>query len=59
MLAAQKHVVLVEEYAARGDLFGIHRNMGGRLTETQVTELVLVPFLEALAYLHGRGIMHR
>lgn len=32
----QKHIVLVEEYAVRGDLFGIHRSMNCRLTETQV-----------------------
>ncbi|KAG2502238.1 hypothetical protein HYH03_000724 [Edaphochlamys debaryana] len=55
----EKHIVLVQEYASRGDLFGIHRSMNCRLTETQASELVLAPFLEALAYLHARGIMHR
>ncbi|KAG2439663.1 hypothetical protein HXX76_005013 [Chlamydomonas incerta] len=53
------HLVLVEEYAPRGDLYGIHRHMGSRLTEKQTTELVLAPFLDALAYLHSRGIVHR
>ncbi|GFR42360.1 hypothetical protein Agub_g3055 [Astrephomene gubernaculifera] len=55
----EKHIVLVEEFAARGDLFGIHRSMNCRLTETQTSELILAPFLDALAYLHARGIMHR
>ncbi|GIM11803.1 hypothetical protein Vretimale_15261 [Volvox reticuliferus] len=55
----EKHIVLVEEFAARGDLFGIHRSMNCRLTETQTSELILAPFLDALSYLHARGIMHR
>ncbi|GIL67655.1 hypothetical protein Vafri_20979 [Volvox africanus] len=55
----EKHIVLVEEFAARGDLFGIHRSMNCRLTDTQTSELILAPFLDALSYLHARGIMHR
>ncbi|KXZ45824.1 hypothetical protein GPECTOR_50g618 [Gonium pectorale] len=55
----EKHIVLVEEFAARGDLFGIHRSMNCRLAESQTSELILAPFLDALSYLHARGIMHR
>jgi hypothetical protein len=32
---------------------------GASSNSAQVTELVLLPFLDALAYLHSRGIMHR
>ncbi|KAG2447323.1 hypothetical protein HYH02_007653 [Chlamydomonas schloesseri] len=52
-------LVLVQEYAARGDLYGIYRALRRRMTEEQVTELVMVPFLEALCYLHSRGVCHR
>ncbi|GLC41523.1 hypothetical protein PLESTB_001001800 [Pleodorina starrii] len=52
-------IVLVQEYAARGDLFHLLRQMGGRMTEEQVSELVMRPFLDALAYLHSKGICHR
>ena len=55
----QRRLVLVQEYAARGDLYGIHRAMNRRMTEQQLTELVLVPFVDALSYLHARGICHR
>lgn len=37
--------VAPQEYAARGDLYGIHRAMSRRMTEQQLTELVLAPFL--------------
>ncbi|EFJ48347.1 hypothetical protein VOLCADRAFT_81108 [Volvox carteri f. nagariensis] len=52
-------IVLVQEYAARGDLFHLLRQLGGRMTEAQVSELVMRPFLEALVYLHSQGICHR
>ncbi|KAG2447269.1 hypothetical protein HYH02_007599 [Chlamydomonas schloesseri] len=55
----ERRLVLVQEYAARGDLYGIHRAMNRRMTEQQLTELVLVPFVDALVYLHARGICHR
>ncbi|GFR49803.1 hypothetical protein Agub_g11743 [Astrephomene gubernaculifera] len=58
-LDASSRIVLVQEWAARGDLFHITRQLGGRMTEVQVAELVLRPFLEALAYLHAHGICHR
>ncbi|GFR52006.1 hypothetical protein Agub_g14429 [Astrephomene gubernaculifera] len=55
----EKLLVLVQEFAARGDLFGIYRSMNQRMSEGQLTELVLAPFLNGLAYLHARGICHR
>ncbi|KAG2434150.1 hypothetical protein HXX76_007877 [Chlamydomonas incerta] len=55
----ERRLVLVQEYAARGDLYGIHRAMNRRMTEQQLTELVLVPFVDALTYLHARSICHR
>ncbi len=58
-LPPQRRLVLVQEYAARGDLYGIHRAMNRRMTEQQLTELVLVPFVDAMVYLHARGICHR
>ncbi len=51
--------MLVQEYAGRGDLYGIYRSLNRRMTEAQLTCLVLTPFMEALSYLHSRGICHR
>uniref|UniRef100_A0A383WCC8 Protein kinase domain-containing protein n=1 Tax=Tetradesmus obliquus TaxID=3088 RepID=A0A383WCC8_TETOB len=52
-------VVMVLEYAAGGDLYGLLRRAGGRLGEQQAVDLVLQPFLSALAYMHSKGIVHR
>jgi hypothetical protein len=59
-----KHVVLVMEYASRGDLYGIQRAtaehpFGRRQDEGRVVSVVLRPLLAALAFLHSRGICHR
>ncbi|PNW78276.1 hypothetical protein CHLRE_09g403950v5 [Chlamydomonas reinhardtii] len=37
----------------------VRRKLGGRMTEFQAMHLVLLPLLNALVYLHGRGIVHR
>ncbi|GLI68352.1 hypothetical protein VaNZ11_012754 [Volvox africanus] len=55
----EKRLVLVQEYAGRGDMYGIYRSLNRRMTEAQLTHLVLAPFMDALSYLHGRGICHR
>ncbi|KAG2433388.1 hypothetical protein HXX76_008448 [Chlamydomonas incerta] len=60
----EKHVVLVMEYASRGDLYGIQRAtaehpFGRRQDEGRVVSVVLRPLLTALAFLHSRGICHR
>ncbi|KAG2482250.1 hypothetical protein HYH03_018813 [Edaphochlamys debaryana] len=53
-------LVLVLERASRGDLFRVHRALPGcRMSEDQLRVLVLAPLLEALAYLHARGLCHR
>ncbi|KAG2491654.1 hypothetical protein HYH03_010024 [Edaphochlamys debaryana] len=53
------HLVLVMEYAARGDLYGITQELEHRLDERRVAKVVLRPLLSALAYLHAKGICHR
>eukprot|EP00878_Enallax_costatus_P023847 GHUV01025401.1.p1 GENE.GHUV01025401.1~~GHUV01025401.1.p1 ORF type:complete len:365 (+),score=61.91 GHUV01025401.1:110-1204(+) len=52
-------VVLVQEYAAGGNLFDMLQKYGGRLTEHVTVQMVLEPFLRVLQYLHTRGIIHR
>ncbi|EFJ39366.1 hypothetical protein VOLCADRAFT_71355, partial [Volvox carteri f. nagariensis] len=52
-------VVLVQEYAAQGDLYEILQQIGGRMPHEQVADGVMRPFLEALSYLHSRGVCHR
>lgn len=51
--------MMVLEYASGGDLYNLLRQAGGRLPEQQAVELVLQPFLSALAYMHSKGIVHR
>ncbi|KAF6259284.1 kinase-like domain-containing protein [Scenedesmus sp. NREL 46B-D3] len=53
------NVVMVLEHAAGGDLYGLLRRAGGRLGEQQAVDLVLRPFLSALAYMHSKGVVHR
>lgn len=52
-------VVMVLDYAGGGDLYGLLKRAGGRLPEEQALDLVLRPFLAAMEYLHGKGIVHR
>ncbi|EFJ51233.1 hypothetical protein VOLCADRAFT_103603 [Volvox carteri f. nagariensis] len=53
-------IVLVLELAARGSLSGICKSInGGRLSEAQVRQTVVEPLLDALSYLHGKGVCHR
>ncbi|KAG2447306.1 hypothetical protein HYH02_007636 [Chlamydomonas schloesseri] len=52
-------LVLVQEYGARGDLYNVAKRLGGRMQPDQVAHFVMRPFLEALSYLHSRGICHR
>ena len=53
------HAYLVQEYADGGDLYEALRRAGGRLREPRVAAAVVAPVLDALAYLHARGIVHR
>jgi aurora kinase len=59
LLQEGEDVVMVLEHAAGGDLYGLLRRAGGRLAEQQAVDLVLQPFLSALAYMHSKGIVHR
>ncbi len=40
-----KHLVLVEEFAPQGDLHTLHRSLDGRMSESDLIQLVLMPFL--------------
>jgi aurora kinase, other len=55
----EDHVVLVIEYAAKGDLFDLLKNTGGRMRESDVAKRVLCPFMAGLSYLHSMRIIHR
>ncbi|KXZ50269.1 hypothetical protein GPECTOR_17g908 [Gonium pectorale] len=54
-----KRLVLVLELAGRGDLHRLHTAMDRPLNEEQLRGAVLEPLLDALSYLHTRGICHR
>ena len=43
----------------QGDLFDEVKRRGGRLPEAEVVQAVLTPYLQALMYLHARGVIHR
>eukprot|EP00201_Polytomella_parva_P002396 CAMPEP_0175086046 /NCGR_PEP_ID=MMETSP0052_2-20121109/29018_1 /TAXON_ID=51329 ORGANISM="Polytomella parva, Strain SAG 63-3" /NCGR_SAMPLE_ID=MMETSP0052_2 /ASSEMBLY_ACC=CAM_ASM_000194 /LENGTH=130 /DNA_ID=CAMNT_0016358159 /DNA_START=113 /DNA_END=502 /DNA_ORIENTATION=- len=48
-------VVLVQEFADGSDLFTLLHLNGGRLSEKQAVEEVLIPFLNVLSHLHENG----
>ncbi|PNH06396.1 putative spindle assembly checkpoint kinase [Tetrabaena socialis] len=52
-------VVMVQEFADGGDLFTLLHRYGGRMPERQAVEMVLLPCLRVLVYLHEQGILHR
>ncbi|GFR50550.1 hypothetical protein Agub_g12824 [Astrephomene gubernaculifera] len=52
-------VVMVQEFADGGDLFTLLHRYGGRMPERQAVEMVLLPCLRVLLYLHEQGILHR
>ncbi len=49
-----ERLVLVQEWAARGDLLNVTSQLGGRIPEAQAARAVVAPFLDALAYLHAK-----
>lgn len=51
--------MLVLEYVRGGSLDRARRKLGGRMTEAQALDLVLLPLLRVLAYLHAQAIVHR
>ncbi|PNH06107.1 Serine/threonine-protein kinase Aurora-3 [Tetrabaena socialis] len=52
-------LILVLEYVRGGPLDRARRKLGGRLSEQQALDLVLLPLLQTLCYLHAQGIVHR
>ncbi|KAG2502234.1 hypothetical protein HYH03_000720 [Edaphochlamys debaryana] len=52
-------LVLVLEYVRGGSLDRARRKLGGRMSEQQALELVMVPLLGTLHYLHTQSIIHR
>jgi hypothetical protein len=56
---SRKAMVLVVEWAGRGNLLRFMQKQGGSLTEAKAINLVLMPLLSALFYLHSLGIVHR
>ncbi|GLC67389.1 hypothetical protein PLESTF_000551000 [Pleodorina starrii] len=56
---ASQRLVLVQEFAANGDLLAVHRSLRRRMSEGQARSLVLRPLLEAVAHFHSQGIVHR
>lgn len=53
------HVVLIIEYAAKGDLFDLLRHMGGRMKEADAVARIMTPFMKGLSYMHTLGVIHR
>jgi Protein kinase domain len=51
--------ILVQDYAAHGDLYSHLRKQRLRFTEKRLVQLVMQPCLDALAYLHSKNIVHR
>lgn len=52
-------IVLVEEYAGKGDLFRLVHQHGGKLPEAVTAIHVIKPLLDALEYMHSKRIAHR
>ncbi|KAG2451298.1 hypothetical protein HYH02_003904 [Chlamydomonas schloesseri] len=62
LLAAFKEgdtLALVMEYVRGGSLQGVRRKLRGRMNEQWAVQLVVLPLLRAVAYLHRLGIVHR
>mmetsp|Transcript_10369 Transcript_10369/g.22280 ORF Transcript_10369/g.22280 Transcript_10369/m.22280 type:complete len:596 (+) Transcript_10369:285-2072(+) len=52
-------LTLVQEWAAGGDALRLLQRQGGRLSAALAVNLVMVPLLEAVSYLHSKAILHR
>ncbi len=49
----EKNVYMVQEFAGGGDLFEDLKRNGGSIKEKYVVRDIIVPFMNALQYLHG------
>lgn len=52
-------LVLVEQLAEGGDLFGLVHDRGGKLREELVVSWVIRPMCEAVTHMHAQGLIHR
>eukprot|EP00899_Mesostigma_viride_P000548 jgi/Mesvir1/10494/Mv15047-RA.1 len=59
MFFDEKCIYMVLEYCPRGDLLRQLDASGGRLKEKHMVQVVLIPLLKALDYLHTHGFAHR
>eukprot|EP00899_Mesostigma_viride_P008697 jgi/Mesvir1/17829/Mv12921-RA.1 len=55
----EDNICLLQEWASRGDVFEEVKRCGGKLDEKRAVVDVIMPVLEALVYLHRRGVIHR
>lgn len=52
-----EHLYLVQEYMAWGDLFEFQRHRGiGYFSERQKAGMIIMPLLQATAYLHNQMV---
>lgn len=52
-------MVLVQEYADEGDLLQLTTQHDSQLSERSTIQLVLLPLLKAMYYMHSKSIIHR
>ncbi|KAJ9516181.1 hypothetical protein QJQ45_024610, partial [Haematococcus lacustris] len=52
----EKNVYMVQEFASGGDLFEDLKRHGGSIKEKYVVRDIILPFLNALEYLHGMQV---
>jgi serine/threonine protein kinase len=51
--------ILVQDYAHNGDLYTFLHKQRNRFSERKIIQGILLPCMDALAYLHARNIAHR
>lgn len=52
-------VVMIHEYARRGDVYNALSEAGGTFDEQRTSTEIIGPVASAVHYLHNRGVMHR
>lgn len=55
----KNYVYIVLERATGGDLYEHFKKSGSTFSEQYVVTRIMRPFLQALLYLHSKGIVHR
>lgn len=51
--------ILVQDYAPNGDLYTFLHKLRYKFSERKIVQGILMPCMDALAYLHARNIAHR